>query len=175
MTVTIELADLCEIFGTAKLYDHVQRKAEAAEKKNAEFVKECETQALEISQLRCRIMEAEKELAAWNTAQNADKPEEAAYTYLHEHNSPFEDNSVDKACVVIRALLAAKPEAEKPRELQPVTKTAISNARDVLDRLFRPIVSEEDAAKESVPGDHFQSVYKTLRELVSRLEQEGLK
>ena len=37
MTVTIELADLCEIFGTAKLYDHVQRKADALEKENAEL------------------------------------------------------------------------------------------------------------------------------------------
>lgn len=59
-------------------------------------------------------------------------------------------------------------------EFQPVTKTAINNAKDVLNALYRPITSEEDAANESVPGDRFQSLYKTLRDLVKRLEQEGL-
>ena len=61
-----------------------------------------------------------------------------------------------------------------PRELQPVTKTAISNAKDVLRALYQPITSVENLPNETVSGDRFHSVYKTLRDLVSRLEQEGL-
>lgn len=121
MTVTIELADLCEIFGTAKLYDHMQRKVEAAEKKNANLEIECEKQAKEINGLRCE--------------------------------------------------LSTRPTT---RELQPVTKTAISNAKDVLRALYQPITSEENLPNETVPADRLQTVYKTLRDLVSRLEQEGL-
>ena len=60
------------------------------------------------------------------------------------------------------------------RELQPVTKTAINNAKDVLRALYQPITSEENLPNETVPGDRFHSVYKTLHDLVSRLEQEGL-
>ena len=60
------------------------------------------------------------------------------------------------------------------RELQPVTKTAISNAKDVLRALYQPITSEENLPNETVPGDRFHTVYKALRDLVSRLEQEGL-
>lgn len=114
MNVTIELADLCEIHQSAKLYDFMKEKREEAEKKVAELYKECETQALEINQLRCRIMEAEKELAAWNMAQNADKPEKDAHAFLAEHNTPFEDRSVDKACEVIRALLSRTQKPAKP-------------------------------------------------------------
>ena len=62
----------------------------------------------------------------------------------------------------------------KPRELQPVTKTAISNANDVLRALYRPITSEENLPNETVPGDRFHTVYNALRDLVSRLEQEDL-
>ena len=60
------------------------------------------------------------------------------------------------------------------RELQPVTKTAINNEKDVLRALYQPITSEENLPNETVPGDRFHTVYKTLRDLVSRLEQEGL-
>ena len=62
----------------------------------------------------------------------------------------------------------------KPREIAEVTKTAIKNANEVLRAFYRPIIPEEDAANESVPGDRFQAMYKTLRVLVDRLEQEGL-
>ena len=55
----------------------------------------------------------------------------------------------------LRCELSTRPTT---RELQSVTKTAISNAKDVLDH----------------PGDHFHTVYNALRDLVSRLEQEGL-
>ena len=71
----------------------------------------------------------------------------------------------------LRCELSTRPTT---RELQPVTKTAISNANDVLRALYQPITSEEDLPNETVPGDHFHTVYKALRDLVSRLEQEGL-
>ena len=80
----------------------------------------------------------------------------------------------EKQAAEINQLRSRVFEAEEPRKLQPVTVTAIKNAEDVLDSLFRPIVSEEAAANETVPGDHFHAVYKTLRDLVSRLKQEGL-
>lgn len=112
--VSLSLGDLSAIHCAANSLKFAAEKREALEKRNTELLKECETQALEINQLRSRIMEAEKELAAWNTAQNADKPEEAAYAYLHEHKTPFGDNSVDKACEVIRALLSMTQKPAKP-------------------------------------------------------------
>lgn len=112
--VSLSLVDLSAIHCAANCLEFAAEKREALEKRNAELLKECETQAREINQLRSRIMEAEKELAVWNTAQNADKPEEAAYAYLHEHNTPFEDKSVDKACEVIRALLSRTQKPAKP-------------------------------------------------------------
>ena len=71
----------------------------------------------------------------------------------------------------LRCELSTRPTT---RELQPVTKTAISNAKDVLRALYQPITSEENLPNETVPGDRFHTVYKTLCDLVSRLEQEGL-
>ena len=71
----------------------------------------------------------------------------------------------------LRCELSTRPTT---RELQPVTKTAINNEKDVLRALYQPITSEENLPNETVPGDRFHTVYKTLRDLVSRLEQEGL-
>ena len=71
----------------------------------------------------------------------------------------------------LRCELSTRPTT---RELQPVTKTAISNANDVLRALYQPITSEEDLPNETVHGDRFHTVYKALHDLVSRLEQEGL-
>ena len=71
----------------------------------------------------------------------------------------------------LRCELSTRPTT---RELQPVTKTAINNAKDVLRALYQPITSEENLTNETVPGDRFHTVYKTLRDLVSQLEQEGL-
>ena len=71
----------------------------------------------------------------------------------------------------LRCELSTRPTT---RELQPVTKTAISNANDVLRALYQPITSEENLPNETVPGDRFHTVYNALRDLVSRLEQEGL-
>ena len=71
----------------------------------------------------------------------------------------------------LRCELSTRPTT---RELQPVTKTAISNAKDVLRALYQPITSEENLPNETVPGDRFHTVYNALRDLVSRLEHEGL-
>lgn len=71
----------------------------------------------------------------------------------------------------LRCELSTRPTTS---ELQPVTKTAISNAKDVLRALYQPITSEENLPNETVPGDRFHTVYNALRDLVSRLEQEGL-
>ena len=80
----------------------------------------------------------------------------------------------EKQAAEINQLRSRVFKAEEPRKLQPVTVTAISNAKDVLRALYRPISSEENLPNETVPGDRFHTVYKTLRDLVSRLEQEGL-
>lgn len=112
--VSLSLGDLSAIHCAANCWEIAAEKREALEKRNDELLKECKTQAREINQLRSRIMEADKELAAWNTAQNADKPEADARAYLAEHNTPFEDNSVDKACKVIRALLSRTQKPAKP-------------------------------------------------------------
>ena len=109
--VEMSLGDLSMIHNAANCWEIAAEKREALEKKNAELLKECEIQALEINQLRSRIMEAEKELATWKQAANADKPEADALAYLEEHNTPFEGNDVDKACEVIRALLKKKVDA----------------------------------------------------------------
>lgn len=71
----------------------------------------------------------------------------------------------------LRCELSTRPTA---RELQPVTKTAINNAKEALTALYRPITSEDDLANETVPGDRFQTLYKTLRVLVDCLTHEGI-
>lgn len=71
----------------------------------------------------------------------------------------------------LRCELSTRPTT---RELQPDTKTEISNANKVLDDLYHPITSEEDLLNETVTVERFQKVYNALRDLVSRLEQEGL-
>lgn len=106
--VEMSLGDLSMIHNAANCWEIADEKREALEKRNAGLLKECEAQAREINQLRSRIMEAEKELATWKQAANADKPEADALAYLEEHNTPFEGIDVDKACEVIRALLKKK-------------------------------------------------------------------
>ena len=71
----------------------------------------------------------------------------------------------------LRCELSTRPTA---RELQPVTKTAINNAKEALAAHYRPITSEDNLADETVPGDRFHAVYKTLRVLVDCLTHEGI-
>jgi hypothetical protein len=112
--VSLSLGDLSMIHCAANCLEFTNEKLEARENRNDDLKVECERQAKEIDQLRTRIEVAETELAAWNTAKNADKPEEAAYAYLQEHNTPFEDKSVDNACEVIRALLSRTQKPANP-------------------------------------------------------------
>ena len=199
MKVILDLDELCNLKSLADLYDYHKSEIQKRDKEIAEnnhatakIVEELEAKMKEVTDentaLHHTLEEKEKangemlqmlnaansELVKFRKSAETEKPITNARAYLDEHDTPFESDDAEKACEVIRALLAAKPEAEKPRELQPVTVTAISNAKDVLRALFRPFSSEEDAANETVPADRFQTVYKTLRDLVSRLEQEGL-
>ena len=100
MTVTIELADLCEIFGTAKLYDHMQRKAEAAEK--------------EANAARAENVAVHERLSQWEKASNEGcEAERKAHAFLAVHDTPFESQEVDEACHVIRALIVKISEYER--------------------------------------------------------------
>jgi len=92
MNVTIELADLCEIHQSAKLYDFMKEKREEAEKKLNDA-------NLEKDDLAAR-------LAQWTAAENATKPEKDAHAFLAEHDTPFGAPETDDACNIIRALLA---------------------------------------------------------------------
>ena len=166
--VEMSLGDLSMIHNAANCWEIADEKREALEKRNANLEIECERQAKEINQLRIRITEAETELAAWNTAKNADKPEAEACAYLAEHGTPFEDNAVDKACDVIRALLAR---AQKPCVVSPLLRQRIENAKEVLSQLS-PVVANSDGSFDEIAGDRFNTVYKTLQELfdVTRAE-----
>lgn len=74
----------------------------------------------------------------------------------------------------INQLRCERSTRQKRNEFLPVTITAIKNAKEVLKAHYGTITSEENATNETVPGDRFYAVYKTLRVLVDRLEQEGL-
>lgn len=171
--VEMSLGDLSMIHNAANCWEIADEKREALKKRNADLMIECERQAKEINQLRSRIMEAEKELVAWNKAQNADKPEAEARAYLDEHNTPFESSDAEKACDVIRALLATKPEVEKPREVSPLLRQRIENAKDVLDHIT-PVVADCEGSLGEVAGDRFNAVYKTLQELYDVTSAEVL-
>ena len=92
MNVTIELADLCEIHQSAKLYDFMKDKSEEAEKKLNDANREKDDLAARLAQ--------------WTAAENATKPEKDAHAFLAEHDTPFEARETDDACKIIRALLA---------------------------------------------------------------------
>lgn len=109
--VTISLGDLLMIHSAANCFQIADEKREALEKKNAELLKECERQAKDITDLRLSISDAKCELDAWKKAETVEKPIVAALAYLDAHNTPFEENDVDTACAVIRALLAKKSAA----------------------------------------------------------------
>lgn len=170
--VSLSLGDLSAIHSAANCFEFANEKREALKKKNAELVKECETQAMEIGQLCVRIMEAERELAAWKQAANADKPEADALAYLEERNTPFESKDVDTACEVILALLVERKEAQKPREVSPLLKQRIENAADVLR--LEVVPAYNDGTYPDVAGDRFNTVYKALRELHDTVKAEVL-
>ena len=111
LKVTISLGDLSMIHSAANSFQISDEKSEALEKKIAELMKECKRQANDIDQLRFRISDAKDKLGAWEKAEKVEKPIADALAYLDKHNTPFELNDVDKACDVIRALLAKKSAA----------------------------------------------------------------
>lgn len=112
--VSLSLGDLSAIHCAANCLKPADEKCEALEKRNAELLKECERQAKDITELRLSISDAKDELDAWKKAENVEKPIVDALAYLDEHNTPFEDKSVDKACEVIRALLSRTQKPAKP-------------------------------------------------------------
>lgn len=173
MKVSLSLGDLSMIHNAANRWEIAYEKREALEKRNAELLAECENQSKEAYILKCRIRGAESELATWKSAANTDKPEADALAYLEEHNTPFESKDVDTAREVIRALLAAKPKAAKPREVSPLLRQRIENAKDVL-RFHTPVVANSDGSFDEVAGDRFNAVYKTLQELYDVTREEVL-
>ena len=106
---------------------------------------------------------------AYSRLKIADEKREA----LEKRNADLEIECERQAKEIngLRCELSTRPTT---RELQPVTKTAISNAKEALAAHYRPITSEDNLADETVPADRFHTVYNALRDLVSRLEQEGL-
>lgn len=171
MNVTVELDELVALHSTAKLSDYRQTELERTKKENADLLIEGERQAKEISQQRERLIKTEQDLKKWTEAAQTEKPYADANAFLDEHNTPFESKDVDAACEVIRALLAAKPEAAKPREVSPLLRQRIENAKDVL-RQITPVMADTDGNYCEVAGDRFNTVYKTLQELydVTRAE-----
>lgn len=109
--VTISLGDLLMIHSAANRFLIADEKREELEKKNAESLKEYERQAEVIDQLRFSISDAQNKLDAWGKAEKVEKPIADALAYLDEHNTPFEEDDVNTACAVIRALLAKKSAA----------------------------------------------------------------
>lgn len=109
--VTISLGDLLMIHSAANCFQIADEKREALEKKIAELLNECMRQAEDIDQLRFRISDAKDKLDAWEKAEKVEKPIADALAYLDEHNTPFEEDDVNTACAVIRALLAKKSAA----------------------------------------------------------------
>ena len=62
-------------------------------------------------------------------------------------------------------------DANAATKLQPVTITAIENAKYLLGKLYRPSTGSEG---ETVPRDCYQALFKGLKDLVERLGEEGL-
>lgn len=169
MKVKMSLGDVNALLVAANVSEIRDTKIEKAEKKNAELVKECETQAKEIGQLRVRIMEAERGLTAWKQAERNTTAEQDAAKFLAEHSTSFEGEAIDTACDLIRALLK-KCEEQKP---SPLLKQRIENAADVL-RQIESVPAYGDGTYPDVAGDRFNAVHKTLRELYDVAKAEVL-
>ena len=62
----------------------------------------------------------------------------------------------------LRCELSTRP--QPPREVSPLLRQRIENAKDVLHNIF-PVVADNDGTYCEVAGDRFNTVYKTLQEL----------
>lgn len=169
--VNVALGDIAKVHSAANCFTISDEQLSKARNDLSRLREECEAQAKEIGQLRARLIETEQDLKKWTEAAQTEKPIADANAFLDEHNTPFDGKDVDTACEVIRALLAAKPEAAKPREVSPLLRQRIENAKDVL-RQITPVVADCDGSFGEVAGDRFNTVYKTLQELydVTRAE-----
>lgn len=169
--VNVALGDIAKVHSAANCFTISDEQLSKARNDLTRLREECEAQAKEIGQLRARLIETEQDLKKWTEAAQTEKPIADANAFLDEHNTPFEGKDVDTACEVIRALLAAKPEAAKPREVSPLLRQRIENAKDVLCQIT-PAVADCDGSFGEVAGDCFNSVYNTLQELYDVLRVE---
>lgn len=169
--VNVSLGDIARVHSAANCFIISDEQLSKARNDLSRLREECEVQAKEIGQLRARLIETEQDLKKWTEAAQTEKPIADANDYLEEHCTPFESNDAETACKVIRALLAAKPEAAKPREVSPLLRQRIENAKDVL-RQITPVVADCDGSFGEVEGDRFNSVYNTLQELYDVLRVE---
>ena len=169
--VNVALGDIAKVHSAANCFTISDEQLSKARNDLTRLREECEVQAKEIGQLRARLIETEQDLKKWTKAAQTEKPIADANAFLDEHDTPFEGKDVDTACEVIRALLAAKPKAAKPREVSPLLRQRIENAKDVL-RQITPVMADTDGNYCEVAGDRFNAVYKTLQELydVTRAE-----
>lgn len=113
------------------------------------------------------------DLSAIHCAANCLKPADEKCEALEKRNAELLKECERQAKEInnLRCELSTRPTT---RELQPVTKTAINNAKEALAAHYRPLTSEDNLADETVPGDRFHAIYKTLRVLVDCLTHEGI-
>ena len=167
-SVSIQLDDLCGMKQAADLYEYMKDKAEAAEGKNIEAVKDLEAKLAQaqktMENLNATIADGAERLKAWEQAANAKTPVAAAHDFLTEHDTPFESDETDKACSIIRALLVSKETEAKPRELSPLFKQRVANAADVL-RCMKGVVMSGNGELPAIEGDRYNTVLKTLADL----------
>lgn len=178
--VKISLKDLAELKHAADLLEFAndQCKASTAETDRCRSERDDFMRRLTDSEKRAAVLD--DRIKKWEHAEHVEKAMEDAQDFLDQHDTPFNDADLDRACNIIRALMLKIEERDlstRPttRELHPLTKTAISHANDVLRALHRPISSEENLQNETVAAVHFHTVYDALKNLVSRFEQgDGL-
>ena len=135
--VQIRLGDLSNVFSAANLYDYVNDEKIKADHEFRKGIEDLEAElgkkANEISRLTEELERVEKKAAderasyqqtiqklnttvaeqgetlkKWQATENVEQPEKEARDFIAEHDTPFETHDVEKACGLIRALLAMK-------------------------------------------------------------------
>ena len=168
VSVSIQLDDLYDMKQAADLYEYLMDKAEATEGKNIKAVKDLEAKLAQaqktMENLNATIAEDAERLKAWEQAANAKTPVAAAHDFLTEHDTPFASDETDKACSIIRALLASKETEAKPRKLSPLFKQIVENAAIVLDK-FQLVVLPNDGEMPTVDANRFNATRSALEDL----------
>ena len=161
--VQIRLGDLSNVFTAANLYDYVNDEKTKADLEFREGIKDLEAElgkkANEISRLTEELDRVKNENAETNSA--TAKIVEEWKARLKEYT--------DANAELQRTIDTLKQEIErtknrKPREVSPLLRQRIENAKDVLDHII-PVVADCDGSFGEVAGDRFNAVYKTLQEL----------